>query len=50
MTGSGVINILNQRGVNYIIWDKNKNPEWDLSFIKNLKEIVSYNGIFLYQI
>ena len=47
---NGIKNILKEAGVNYIVWDKNKNPEWDLSVISGLKEIVSLNNIYLYQI
>ncbi len=41
--------LLNKYGINYIVWDKNKHPEWDLSVISGLQEIVSSNNIFLYQ-
>ncbi|OGF62472.1 hypothetical protein A2926_01960 [Candidatus Giovannonibacteria bacterium RIFCSPLOWO2_01_FULL_44_40] len=43
-------NLLKKYGVNYIVWDKNRNPEWDLSFIKNLRPVTSYNNIYLFQI
>ncbi len=41
--------LLRSYGVSYIIWDKNLNPEWDLSFIKGLEEIASNQNIYLYQ-
>jgi len=47
----GINKILKKYGVNYIVWDKNKNPEWDLSFLgKNIREIASSNNIYLYQL
>lgn len=46
-----ILNLLRERGVKYVVWDKNKNPEWDLSFMMpKLKELVEYNNIYLYQI
>lgn len=42
--------LLKQYGVNYIIWDKNRHPEWDLSFISNLQEVISNDNIYLYKI
>ncbi len=47
---SNVENTLQKYGVNYIVWDKNKNPDWDLSFIGGLKEMARNNGIYLYKI
>ena len=44
----GITNLLKKAEVNYIVWDKNKNPEWDLSVIPGLKEIVASNNIYLY--
>jgi len=42
--------LLKKYGVNYIVWDKNKNPAWDLSSLTGLKELVNYNDIHLYQL
>ncbi|MDD4271844.1 MAG: hypothetical protein PHF50_03490 [Patescibacteria group bacterium] len=48
---NGINKILKKYGVNYIVWDKNKNPEWDLSFMGDkIKEVVSFNNIYLYRI
>ncbi|QQG42865.1 MAG: hypothetical protein HYW15_01505 [Candidatus Giovannonibacteria bacterium] len=45
----GIINILKKAEVNYIVWDKNTNPEWDLSpLANNLQEIAASNNIYLY--
>ncbi|GEM_PF-3043625 len=42
--------LLKKYGVNYIVWDKNINPEWDLSDISGLKEVTSFNNLYLYRI
>lgn len=42
--------LLNKYGVNYIVWDKNHHPEWDLSVLGGLKEVASFNNIYLYRI
>lgn len=48
---NGVNKILKKYEVNYIVWDKNKYPEWDLSFMGDkIKEVVSFNNIYLYRI
>lgn len=47
---NSVSEVLNKYGVNYIVWNKQRNPEWDLSLLKNLKEVTSYNNIYLYSI
>lgn len=41
--------LLKKYGVAYIVWDKGKYPEWDLSFL-NLSEAVSSDNIFLYKV
>ena len=46
----GIINILKNAEVNYIIWDKNKNPEWDLAVLPNLEEIVVSGDVYLYKL
>lgn len=48
--GINVNDLLLKYGVTYIVWDKNRNPEWDVLFIPNLQEVVSYNNIYLYKI
>ena len=45
----GVAGLLNKYGVKYIVWDKNKNPEWDLSFL-NLELLIAHNNIDLYRV
>ncbi|OGF64225.1 hypothetical protein A2661_00575 [Candidatus Giovannonibacteria bacterium RIFCSPHIGHO2_01_FULL_45_24] len=45
----GIAGILKKGEVNYIVWDKNKNPEWDLSPLsENLREVAASNNIYLY--
>ncbi len=46
----GIDDLLLKYGVNYIVWDKNLYPEWDLSFISGLQEVISNNIIYLYRI
>lgn len=46
----GIKDILKARAVAYIVWDKDKNPEWDLSGVSGLTELVSNRGIYLYSI
>jgi hypothetical protein len=46
----GINSLLKKYGVNYIVWDMNKNPDWDLSAISGLKQIVSNNNIYLYSL
>lgn len=50
LKNNGINNLLKRYGVNYIVWDKNKNPEWDLGEIKGFKPVVSYNNIYLYKL
>ena len=45
----GVPGLLKQYGVEYIVWDKNKNMEWDLSVFPGLEEIINYRDIYLYR-
>ena len=47
----GIDGLLEKYGVSYIVWDKNLDPEWDLSFFGDrLKEITSFNNIYLYRL
>jgi len=46
----GITGLLKKYGVNYIVWDKNNHPEWDLSFIDNKEEMAKSNNIILYKI
>lgn len=46
----GITDILRAHEVNYIVWDKNTNPEWDLSRIAGLTELLSSHNIYLYAI
>lgn len=50
LKGAGINSLLRQYGVNFLVWDKNKNPEWDLSGLAGLKLLTSYNNIFLYEL
>lgn len=46
-----IIKVLDSYHVNYIVWDQNKQPEWDLSFLKPyLQEKVVSNNIHLYKL
>ena len=47
---NGINELLKKYDVNYIIWDKNMDQEWDLSVIKGLKQVASHNNIYLYSI
>ncbi len=47
---NGFKNLLDKYKVNYIVWDKNNYPEWDLSFIEDKEEIISNNNIILYKL
>lgn len=47
---SGITGLLKKYEVSYIVWDKNKNPEWDLTFIKDLNQVVLSNNIILYSL
>ena len=49
-TPQSVLQTFKKYGINYIVWDKNKNPEWDLSFLPNKEEIASSNNIILYRL
>ena len=42
--------MLKKYGVNYIVWDKNIYPEWDLSGLDDLREIARSNNIYLYSL
>lgn len=47
---NGINKILKKYGVNYLVWDKNKNPEWDLSGLADLNEATNNNNIYLYSL
>jgi len=36
--------------VDYIVWDKNKNPEWNINKIKTLEKVFSHENIYIYKI
>jgi len=46
----GITGLLKKYKVNYIVWDKNNHPEWDLSFVGDKEEIAKNNNIILYKI
>jgi len=50
LKNNGIDKLLKQYGVNYIVWDKNNDPEWDLSGIAGLNEVADSNNIFLFQV
>lgn len=45
-----VDSFLQKYGVTYVVWDKNKNPEWDLSIFPDAEEVASSDGVSLYQL
>jgi len=47
---NGINKILKKYGIEYIVWDKNNNPEWDLEGIEGVEELMSNNNIYLYSI
>ena len=47
---NGITNLLKTYGVAYIVWDKSKNPDWDLSVIGGLEEAVFSKDIYLYKL
>ncbi|MBI2612560.1 hypothetical protein HYW59_01955 [Candidatus Kaiserbacteria bacterium] len=42
--------LLAERGVQYVLWDRTKYPEWDLSVFSSLEELVSNDGLTLYRL
>lgn len=42
--------LLQRYGVNYVVWDKEKNPEWDFSFIRNQEKVFSQGNFEIYKI
>lgn len=50
LKNGGVISLLKRYGVNFIFWDKNRNPEWDLSVLPDLKLVVENKQIYLYKL
>jgi hypothetical protein len=50
ISSEGVLDILNKYGVNYLVWDKNKYPEWDISSLNNLAKVFEFNNIFIYKL
>lgn len=46
-----VLAMLKRYGINYIVWDRNNHPEWDLSFLTpHLQELASSHNIILYKL
>lgn len=45
-----VADILKRHKVKYVVWDKNRNPEWDLSILRGLREVLAYRNIYVYLI
>ena len=46
----GIVNILKKYDVQYIAWDRNQYPEWDLSFLDEAKKIMVSSNIILYRL
>ena len=47
---SAMNGLLKKYGVNYIIWDKNLYPEWNLNFVQGLQGAASSGNIYLYRV
>jgi hypothetical protein len=45
----GLKNLLSRYGVTYVVWDERRYPEWDLSVLPTLREIISSDGLRLYR-
>jgi len=48
--GYGIMPLLKKYNVNHVVWDENQNPEWDLSALRDLKEVINNNGLHLYRL
>lgn len=46
----GIDKLLKKYGVNYLVWDKNKRPEWDITVVSGLKQVYSYHNIYVYEL
>lgn len=44
----GFEELLTQYGVNWVLWDANRQPEWDVSGLQGLQEVASTSNIFLF--
>lgn len=42
--------LLLERGVKYLLWDKTRYPEWDISFFGTMEEMASSEGLMLYRL
>ena len=49
-SATNVEQLLNERGVRYVIWDISIYPEWDISIFKGLKEITRSGSVVLYEL
>lgn len=47
---AGLMRLLAKYDVKYMVWDKNTNRDWRRLAIKGLKEVFSFNNIYVYQI
>jgi len=50
LENNGIDGLLKKYEANYIVWDKNKNSEWDLGEIQGLEQVASHNNIYLYEL
>lgn len=50
LPAGGLSGLLKKYGVNYIVWDKNKNPEWEITGAGNFEPVVEKNNIYLYRL
>ena len=42
--------LLKERNVRYVLWDRENYPEWDLSVLGHIEELVSSDGLVLYRL
>ena len=42
-------NLLTRYGVNWVLWDMTRQPEWDVSVLRGLREVVSSQGVLLFE-
>ena len=45
----GFEKLLDRYGVKWVLWDKNRQPEWDLGALTGLREVVSSGGVSLFK-
>jgi hypothetical protein len=46
----GLLKIIRDSGVEYVIWDERLHPEWDMSLMPGLHELLQTDGLHLYRL